>query len=182
MLIREEEKLIEAINSREVEITQHENALMRRQEDQDRSVKDQKRTDEEHLFELKHERELREAALLYREREIADKKAELNRLEQRRKDKKEKERLCLTEYLEKQQNRQNALDAFENALIQKEKQLRKIANKASAEESVECRLLQEIKEKRKESERREREDKIVRKQEELDKYEKSILLQEEQQR
>ena len=181
VLIREEEKLIEAINSREVEITQHEIALMRRQGGQDRSVEDQKRTDEEHLLELKHERELREAALLLREREIANKKAELDRLEQERRDKKEKERSCLIEYLEKQQNRQSILDAFENALIQKEKQLGKIANTASAEESMECRLLQEIKEK-KDSELREREDKLIRKQEELDKYEKSILLQEEQQR
>ena len=179
--MKKKEQLIDAMKSREEEITQQEIALIRREKDQEKSLEIQQHIDNENLSELREERKRRETFLSLREEEIKNKKAELDKFDAERKARSEKEHLGLLAFLEEQQNRNKLLDEFENALRKKESNLGKIADAGDSDNSVECRLLQEAR-NRKESDLREREEKLKIKQAELDNYEKSILLQEEEQK
>ena len=140
----------------------------------------QKQRDSEYetILKLRKERKERETLLKAREEGVRKHKADIDSYETEQSIKLEKERIGLLAFVEQQKERERMLDAFENALIRKQKHLseRYISVKT---EQVDYMLLLEERD-RKEQALREREEVLRKKQIELEKYEQIILQQEEQ--
>ena len=122
-LLKEEEKLKRDLHKREADILQQEAELTIRKEKEQSLQQKQRDSEYETILKLRKERMERETLLKAREEEVRKHKADIDSYETEQSIKLEKERIGLLAFVEEQKERERMLDAFENALIRKQKHL-----------------------------------------------------------